>query len=268
VDEVPLAGGFANAGKVFKVGETVRRPAGEHVEAVHQLLAHLDRVGFAGAPRALGFDEHGREILTWVPGTTYQKGPDLRSPVIPPSQLASLGRLIRSYHDAVASFVPTDGTTFANHPRSAAGTLIAHRDVCLENVVFRDGEAVALIDFDFAGPADALWDIAIAARHFVPIADPADLDGDSLSTDDVAARIRVLTGAYELDDAALPSLVAAIHIYLQRGYVGFQAAVDAGSPAHLELAALGFGERSLRAKEWLLTNADQIAPGSSQLLIS
>ncbi|MEN3272594.1 MAG: hypothetical protein V7636_1355 [Actinomycetota bacterium] len=263
---MPLAGGFANAGKVFKVGDTVRRPAGEHAEAVHQLLAHLETVGFAGAPRALGFDEHRREVLTWVPGTTYQKGPDLRSPIIPSTELASLGCLICSYHDAVASFEPTDGATFAYHPRSEAGTLIAHRDVCLENVVFRDGEAVALIDFDFAGPADSLWDIAIAARHFVPIADWRDVDGDSLNAHDVAARVRILTDAYGLDEAELPSLVAAIHAYLERGYLGFKAAVDAGSEAHLELAALGFGERSLRADEWLMTIADQIAPGSSQLL--
>lgn len=265
VDEVPLAGGFANAGTVFKVGDTVRRPAGEHTDAIHQLLAHLEAVGFDGAPRALGFDEHGREVLEWVPGETYQKGPNFRSPIIPANELESLGRLIRSYHDAVESFLPTDAT-FADHPRSAEGSLIAHRDICLENVVFRDGRAVALIDFDFAGPADALWDIAIAARHFVPIADPQDTDDESLSTDEVASRVRLLTHAYGLSEADLPSLVAAIDVYLQRGYLGFKAAVDAGSPPHLQLASQGFGDRSLRAHTWLVNNADRIAPGSAQLL--
>ena len=29
------------------------------------------------------------------------------------------------------------------------GPIVCHNDVCLENVVFRDGEAVGLLDFDF-----------------------------------------------------------------------------------------------------------------------
>lgn len=266
MEEVPLAGGFANAGKVFRVGDTVRRPASEHADAVHELLTHLERVGFEGAPRVLGFDEHGREVLSWVPGTTYQKGPGLRSPVIPPPELASLGQLIRSYHAAVEAFEPSSDASFAYHPRSAKGTLIAHRDLCLENVVFRDGRAAAFIDFDFAGPADALWDVAIAARHFVPIADPSDTDEPSLTPDDVADRVRILTDAYGLDEVRLPDLVLAIHHYLERGLRGFQAAVDNGSAAHLELAQQGFGDRATRAIGWLFSVADRIAPGSTALL--
>lgn len=93
---MPLAGGFANAGSVVRVGDTVRRPTGAHTIAVHQLLAHLEKVGFEGAPRAHGFDERGREVLEWIPGATYQKGPGFRSPMIPATALGSLGRLIRS----------------------------------------------------------------------------------------------------------------------------------------------------------------------------
>jgi hypothetical protein len=43
------------------------------------------------------------------------------------------------------------------------------------NVVFRDGRAVALIDFDLAGPGSAVWDFAAAARSFVPLFDEADV---------------------------------------------------------------------------------------------
>ncbi|MGH3171034.1 MAG: hypothetical protein ACRDN0_34865 [Trebonia sp.] len=66
--EIPLPGGNMNGG-VVRVGDTVRRPAGPWTPAVHALLAHLHAVGFAGAPRPLGIDEHDREILTFVPGT-------------------------------------------------------------------------------------------------------------------------------------------------------------------------------------------------------
>src|SRR4051794_31386189 len=68
--EVPLSGGRLTAG-VVRVGDPVRRPTGPHSAFVHALLTHLEAVGYAGAPRLLGVDEHGREILSslagWVP---------------------------------------------------------------------------------------------------------------------------------------------------------------------------------------------------------
>jgi hypothetical protein len=67
VEEIPLAGGNVSGG-VVRVGDTVRRPAGPWTPAVHALLDHLHAVGFRGAPRPLGLDDRGREVLTYVPG--------------------------------------------------------------------------------------------------------------------------------------------------------------------------------------------------------
>lgn len=47
--ETPLDGGNMS-GRVVRVGDTVRRPAGPWTQAVHALLAHLHAVGFHGAP--------------------------------------------------------------------------------------------------------------------------------------------------------------------------------------------------------------------------
>ena len=65
---MPLEGGNVSSG-VERVGDTVRRPAGVWTPAVHALLHHLHTVGFQGAPRPLGLDEQGREVLTFIPGT-------------------------------------------------------------------------------------------------------------------------------------------------------------------------------------------------------
>jgi hypothetical protein len=54
---------------VVRVGDTVRRPIGPHTAAVHALLSYLHAAGFAGAPRPLGIDEQGREVLSFIPGT-------------------------------------------------------------------------------------------------------------------------------------------------------------------------------------------------------
>src|SRR5215210_8669292 len=66
--EVLLPGGTSNRGLVVRVGDTVHRPQTEASAAVHDLLLHLESVGFEGAPRYLGQDEQGREILSYIDG--------------------------------------------------------------------------------------------------------------------------------------------------------------------------------------------------------
>ena len=60
--EIPLAGGADST--VGRVGQIVRRDGRPWSPAVLDLLQHVEREGFAGAPRALGFDDQGREVLS------------------------------------------------------------------------------------------------------------------------------------------------------------------------------------------------------------
>jgi hypothetical protein len=53
---------------VVRVGETVRRPAAQASPFVAQLLAHLATKGFDGCPQHWGCDEHGRDVLSFIPG--------------------------------------------------------------------------------------------------------------------------------------------------------------------------------------------------------
>src|SRR5262249_47696006 len=97
----PLAGGMGNRGEVLRVGDTVRRPVGDHSAAVSRLLEHLVGEGFP-APVQRGRDEEGRELFDWIEG-------DVPVPPYPPwsltdDALATVGRLLRRYHDAVCSF--------------------------------------------------------------------------------------------------------------------------------------------------------------------
>ena len=54
--------------EVVAVGNTVRRAAGPWTPTIHALLDHLRASGFRMAPRPLGLDERGREILSLLPG--------------------------------------------------------------------------------------------------------------------------------------------------------------------------------------------------------
>jgi hypothetical protein len=67
--------------------------------------------------------------------------------------LRSVARLLRGYHDAVASFSPGARSWPTEIPAGYGPVLVSHNDPNLDNIVFRDGEAVGLIDFDLAAPA-------------------------------------------------------------------------------------------------------------------
>ena len=82
----------------------VRRPRRASSAATEALLRHLERVGFDGAPRYLGIDDRGRQVLSYIPGEAailpYQ------SWALSDEALVSVAELLRDYHRAVSSFDP------------------------------------------------------------------------------------------------------------------------------------------------------------------
>jgi hypothetical protein len=194
--EVPLLGGTANRGRVHRVGDTVRRPLRPTAPAVHALLRHLEDVGFDGAPRVLGVDAEGREVLSYVPGEAVTAPAPWWG--LTDAALRSVGRLLRRFHDAVAGFDP-DPHTWPDHaaPPFATGGMV-HNDPNLDNVVFRDDRAVALIDFDLVAPGAPVWDVAGASRFWVPLRDPVDTADHRRGRE--LRRLRVLADAYGLDE--------------------------------------------------------------------
>lgn len=109
-DEEPLLGGRITPG-VVRVGATVRRPVGSHSPFVHELLLALDRAGFAGAPRFLGIDERGREILSFIEGVV----PGNLDKDIDDEQLAAAAGLLRRFHDVTAATELTQGQECVCH---------------------------------------------------------------------------------------------------------------------------------------------------------
>jgi Phosphotransferase enzyme family len=193
--EHPLTGGVANVGQVVRAGDTVRRPAGPHTDAIFALLQHLVDAGFDGVPRPLGLDERGREILAYLPG-------DVPIPPFPlwsmtDEALASVARLLRRYHEAVEEFDAAAHAWSAEMADPLGGPLLCHCDVCPENVVFRDGEAVGLLDFEFVSPGRRVWDVATTVGMWAPLR-PVDLRTEGMESLDPVARARVFTDAYGL----------------------------------------------------------------------
>jgi hypothetical protein len=174
--EVSLVGGW-EAGPV-RVGDTVRRRTGRWTPAVHALLRHLEAVGFDAAPKVLGFDAQDREVLNYVDGEAgvYPLPERLWSD----SVLDQVARLLRRYHDATTGFVPPADASWLHGVREPV-EVVCHGDTAPYNCIYRGDRIVCMIDFDWAGPGQRLWDLAEAAYRFVPLTDPT--NPDTISTD-------------------------------------------------------------------------------------
>jgi len=252
--EEHLVGGIANLGKVVRVGETVRRPASAFTASIFAFLEHLHEVGFEGAPGPLGIDEHGREVLSFIPG-------DVPIPPFPAwsmsdAALASVARLQRRFHDAAAGF---DAAVHGWNDELAAprgGPIICHSDICPENVVFWGGEAVAILDWDFAAPGRPEWDVAAVMSMWGPIHDPSDPVAGMEGLDPFA-RARVVADAYGLTDAERAAIPDVFVDRLSISLVEKRAA--AGEQAFIEmLERQGGPGRARRRREWLEANIDAL----------
>lgn len=141
--EIVLRGGQVNS--VVRVEDTVRRTGGSGRSLQHALFAHLAARGFDAAPRFLGHDEQGREMLTYLPGHVPVGEGDFSD-----RQLGNAARLLRAYHDATVDFAPV---------QAAGAEVMCHNDWTPANTVMTDGMPTGMIDFDTARPGTRLWDL-------------------------------------------------------------------------------------------------------------
>jgi aminoglycoside phosphotransferase (APT) family kinase protein len=199
VTEVPLAGGDINL--VVRVGETVRRPVGP--KGVQALLQWYEQAGFDGAPRFLGIDEQGREVLSYV------EGEPAFAPVPAGDEVVeAIGRLLRRAHDAQAGFVPPEDAAWARQEADSEGSeVIGHCDLFWTNVIFSDGVPAALIDWELARPTTRALEVALAATYWAGVRIDEQLVQWGVPLDRRGERLRLLCDAYGLDGTQRSSLL-------------------------------------------------------------
>lgn len=253
--EERLSGGNFD-GEVVRVGDTVRRRTGPWTPAVHALLRHLRRVGFAGAPAVHGVDERGREVLDFIAGEVgrFPLDDSMRTDEV----LGDVGRMLRVLHDATAAFAGTEGAVW----RQAAADpgpveVVCHNDWAPYNAVFREGRLRAFIDWDFARPGSRLWDIAWAALMWVPLWDDDGCAGLGWTpAPDRPDRLRLLCDAYGLADRS--GVVAAVEARALRTAEWIEAGAAAGDPTFARLLDEGHARGYRRATAYLREVADEL----------
>ena len=154
-------------------------------------------------------------------------------------------------HQAASRFDPSGFTWHGALSDPAGGTLVCHNDVEPSNVVFRDGVPVALVDFEFAAPGRAVYDLAHLARLWVPIDDDIDQARLGWQRADGPGRLRLVADTYGLDTAGRVALLAAIDDANDRVEAAVRRSVAVGDPTAVAMwKRTGGSERYNRRRQW------------------
>jgi aminoglycoside phosphotransferase (APT) family kinase protein len=223
-DERTLPGGFINE-VVLKDG-SVRRPVGPHSAFVHRLLQHFERHGWNGAPRLLGIDEDGREMLGYIEGHVAIE--QNRSAYAESDEsLARLATMVREFHDLTA----------ADPALCGGAETVCHNDLAPKNTVYADASdgapPVAFLDWDGAAPGERIHDVAHLCWEYLRLGTPV--------TDlaETARRMRLVSDAYGLDRDRRGRLAETVPWWQERCWRGIEAGAAAGDPAMVRLRELG-----------------------------
>ena len=256
-EEKMLVGGVANAGAVTRVGDAVCRPWNEFTPSAHRFLDDVRDAGFEGVQRPMGAHEDGRERLSFVPG-------EVPLPPYPhwaqtDEALTSLAALMRQFHDAARS-VEVEGVWSSELADPLDGPIICHNDVCLENVVFRNGSAIALLDWDFAAPGRPVYDLAQMARMCVPIDDDVSASRLGWEGKNTPERLRLVSDVYGLDGQERAVLLSIVDDTMRTGGLFVLRRVEAGDTNFIRMwESMGGMGRYDRRRAWWSIVRDEFA---------
>jgi hypothetical protein len=258
--EVPLQGGVANAGAVVRIGEHVLRPSNPHTPAVHRFLRALRTTGFTGASEPVGVDGDDRERLGFIEGDVAV--PPYPAWVQTDEALVSITELLAAFHRASArvGVQADDGPWSDEMADPQGGSVVCHNDVCLENVVFRDGRAIALLDFDFCAPGRPVYDLAAFARMCVPIDDDVNAERLGWRAPDRPRRLRLVADASGLDARGRVELLVVLDDAMERAGEFVRRRVALGDPNFVAMwQQMGGQERFDRRRRWWLAERPAFA---------
>jgi tRNA A-37 threonylcarbamoyl transferase component Bud32 len=219
--EMAMPGGYVTG--PVRLGNTVRRRPGGSSEFVRRLLQLFEEAGWAGAPRFLGTDEAGREMLSYVDGHAAWEAHQPAG-VTSRASFRRVGKLIREFHDITA------GTDLAGRHE-----VVCHNDLSPRNTVYRDSGSglrpAVFIDWDLAAPGRRIHDVALACWQYLALGP---------DVEDVAAAValmRLICDGYGLADQT--ELVPTILWWQDRCWRGISAGADSGDPAMARLRDIG-----------------------------
>jgi len=246
-NEEMLTGG--NVSNVYRSGDTVRRELKSDSHNIHKLLKHLENKEFNYAPKFLGIDEKGREILSFIDGEAGNY--PLKEYMCSDDVLIEIAKMLRLYHDSVSDF------SFDNSWQSIDNTpqpfeVICHNDFAIYNIIFNHERPIGIIDFDVAGPGPRLWDMAYTLYTCIPLS-----RFSVLTANHVKQRVSLFFESYgdgEKEDwlnmvlLRLEGICKTMTRKASEGDIAFQKMIDEGHVEHYQMDIKFIREHG---KEWI-----------------
>jgi hypothetical protein len=192
MNEETLPGG--NTDGAVRIGNVVHKRAAPWTPTVHALLRHLERAGVDGVPRVLGFDEQGRQMLTYLPGEVIGDRADWPAWTRADSTLVQVGQWMRRVHDATAIFTPPKDERWFTGRTMRPGWIVGHQDAAPYNAVMDGDRLVGFFDWDIASPSPRDEDLGYSALLWVPLTAP-----DAGDVEDRRRRLHLLLDTYGYD---------------------------------------------------------------------
>jgi hypothetical protein len=228
MSEETLPGG--NTDGAVRIGDVVHKKAAPWTPTVHALLRHLEQAGLDGVPRALGFDEQGRQMLTYLSGEMIGDRVPWPAWVYADSTLVQVGQWIRRIHDVTAVFMPPEDEVWFTGRTMQPGWIVGHQDAAPYNAVMDGDRLVGFFDWDIAFPSPREDDLAFSALLWVPLTEPDAGDTGPHDVQDRSRRLHLLLDSYGYDSDRR-AFSAAIVQRARRQAAAIRHMADAGDPA-------------------------------------
>jgi len=239
---------------IERIGNTVHRPTHHWTPAVHSFLKYLESVNFPYSPRVLGFDEQGREVLSYLAGESGAEG---WAKITSDDGLHKFAKLLREYHQVIADFKPEENAEWAcamGAPKP--GEIMCHGDFGPWNIVWQGDDPVGIVDWDLVVPAPPRFDLLYALEYSAPFRD----DDTTIKwhhfkeVPNRKQRIELFAEAYGLDEIGdVVSDVAA----MQRTVAGYEKHLgECGIQPQVEWVANGDLEEVEKRAKWTESNKE------------
>ena len=198
MSEETLPGGNTNG--AVRIDGVVHKQTAPWTPTVHALLRHLEQAGVDGVPRVIGFDEQGRQMLTYLPGEMIGDRVPWPAWVYADTTLVQVGQWMRRIHDATAVFVPPEDERWFLGRTMKPGWIVGHQDAAPYNAVMDGDRLVGFFDWDEAFPSPREDDLGFSALVWVPLTAPA-ADDNSGPNDvtDRSRRLQLFLDSYRYD---------------------------------------------------------------------
>ena len=190
--------------RVDVTAEGVRRPRLPWTPTVHAALARLRAAGLEEVPAPLALDGDG-EVVSFLPG---EAGAACWPHQATEEGLRSVARLLRRVHDASAGWSWPEDAEWAQPVRRPAEVL-CHGDPGPWNMVWVDGRAAGLFDWDFCYPGPRRDDVGYALQWLAPFrSDEEAVRWHAFdASPDRAGRVRTFCAAYGIEAAGMVDTV-------------------------------------------------------------